>query len=250
MKYDPEQHHRRSIRLQGYDYAQEGAYFVTIVTQDRPSLFGEIVDEKMRLNDGGATLERWWFELNHKFRTVETDEFVIMPNHFHGIIVMVDVPVGADLCVGPNPEGTHAGVPLPTDRTGEQYATHLGAGVTANVSTTDQGPRRRIRRGAPMCAPGGVAGEAGFAPGRAPLPTIIQWFKTMTTNEYMRGVKTQGWTPFRGQLWQRNYYEHVVRDEESLNQIRQYILDNPARWEFDRENPAATAPEPAEAWRL
>ena len=72
----------------------------------------------------------------------------------------------------------------------------------------------------------------------------------MTTNEYMRGVKTQGWTPFRGQLWQRNYYEHVVRDEESLNQIRQYILDNPARWEFDRENPAATAPEPAEAWRV
>jgi len=256
MKYDPEQHHRRSIRLQGYDYAQEGAYFVTIVTQDRPSLFGEIVDEKMRLNDGGATLERWWIELNNKFRTLETDEFVIMPNHFHGIIVIADV--GADLRVGPVGKGAHIGAPLQRP---PQPTTRTGAGVNPDVHPAHQGthagvplqgthPVRPVaRRGAPMCAPGGVAGEAGFAHGRAPLPTIIQWFKTMTTNEYMRGVKTQGWTPFRGQLWQRNYYEHVVRDEESLNRIRQYILDNPASWEFDRENPAATSLEPENAWR-
>ena len=78
---------------------------------------------------------------------------------------------------------------------------------------------------------------------------MVQWFKTMTTNEYMRGIKTFGWTPFRGRLWQRNYYEHIVRDEVSLNRIRQYILDNPARWEFDRENPAATAPELEVTWR-
>jgi len=71
----------------------------------------------------------------------------------------------------------------------------------------------------------------------------------MTTNEYMRGIKTFEWTPFRGRLWQRNYYEHIVRDEESLNRIRRYILDNPARWEFDRENPAATTPDLEDAWR-
>jgi len=99
MKYDPEKHHRRSVRLKGYDYAQSGAYFITVAAQDRTCLFGEIVDGGTRLNDAGAMVERWWFELNNKFRTVETDEFVIMPNHFHGIVVIADGPVGADTCV-------------------------------------------------------------------------------------------------------------------------------------------------------
>ena len=214
MKYDPEKHHRRSVRLNGYDYGQSGAYFVTVCAQDRQCLFGEIVDGEIRLNDAGRMIERWWFQLDHKFSTVETDEFVIMPNHFHGIVVIADVPVGADLCVGPVPhvgpdsEGAHAGAPLR----------------------------------APVFPPQNASKPA-------PLPTVVQWFKTMTTNEYIRGVKTLGWTLFRGQLWQRNYYEHIVRDEESLNRIRRYILDNPARWTFDRENPAATAPDLEDAWR-
>lgn len=72
----------------------------------------------------------------------------------------------------------------------------------------------------------------------------------MTTNEYLRGVKTSGWAPFQGRLWQRNYYEHVIRDEASLNHIREYILNNPAEWAIDRENPAATAAEPPEIWQL
>ena len=71
----------------------------------------------------------------------------------------------------------------------------------------------------------------------------------MTTNEYIRGVKRSGWPPFRERLWQRNYYEHIIRDENSLNRIRQYIVDNPIRWDIDRENPAPITPEPKEAWR-
>jgi len=222
MKRKVEKQHRRSIRLKGYDYANSGAYFVTIVTQGRACLFGEIVNAETRLNDAGSVIERWWFELNNKFRTVETDDFVIMPNHFHGIVV---IPVGADLCVGPLGKGTHAGVPL--------QGTH---------------PVRPVApRGASMCAP--VLAPKN-ATQRAPLPAIVQWFKTMTTNEYLRGVKTSGWAPFQGQLWQRNYYEHVIRDEESLNRIREYILNNPAQWAFDPENPAATAAEPPDLWRL
>ena len=76
-----------------------------------------------------------------------------------------------------------------------------------------------------------------------PLPTVVQWFKTMTTNEYVRGIKRLRWVPFQGRLWQRNYYEHILRDEESLERVRQYITDNPARWTSDRENPWATAPD-------
>jgi putative transposase len=118
MKYDPEKYRRRSIRLKGYDYGQAGAYFVTVCTQGRACLFGNVAEGQMRLNDAGRMIERWWFELNRKFTTIETDEFVVMPNHVHGIVVS---PVGADLRVGPGSkgahtahQGTHVGVPLPT----------------------------------------------------------------------------------------------------------------------------------------
>ena len=193
MKNQPLQQRRRSIRLKGFDYSEPGAYFVTIVTKDRSCRFGEIVDGQMKTNSAGKATARWWLELMRKFTTIETDEFVVMPNHCHGIIVIRDPVVGADLCVGP-----------PNIRTGA----HVGA----------------------------------------PLHRIVQWFKTMTTNEYMRGVKALAWPAFRGQLWQRSYYEHVIRGEESMNRIRQYIIDNPARWAFDRENPAATAVEPDAAY--
>ena len=193
MKNQPLQQRRRSIRLKGFDYSEPGAYFVTIVTHDRSCLFGEIVDDQMELNSAGEAVTRWWSQLTRKFTTVETDAFIVMPNHCHGIIVITDL-VGADLCVGPP----------------------------------------NIRAGA----------HAG-----APLPKMMQWFKTMTTNEYMRGVKALGWQPFRGELWQRNYYEHIVRNDESLNRIREYIVNNPIRWDVDRENPAVITPEPENAWR-
>lgn len=179
---------RRPNRLKGFNYAEPGAYFVTIITQDRTCLFGEINNGVMQINKAGQAIKPWWFELKQKFSTVETDEFVIMPNHLHGIVVITEGIVGADLRVGP-----------PVERTGA----HTGA----------------------------------------PLPTIIQWFKTMTTNEYIRGVKTLGWPMIRGQLWQRSYYDHIIRDADSLHRIRQYIVDNPARWAFDRENPEITTLE-------
>ena len=81
------------------------------------------------------------------------------------------------------------------------------------------------------------------------VPDVVHRFKTLTTKRYADGVKRSGWMPFAGRLWQRNYYEHIVRNEESLNRIRDYILNNPARWSFDRENPAAEAPEPEDPWR-
>ena len=86
MKYEPAKHHRRSIRLKKYDYAQAGTYFVTICTQDRECLFGDVVDGEMRLNDAGCMIQKWWHESAEKFKNIELDEFVIMPNHFHGII--------------------------------------------------------------------------------------------------------------------------------------------------------------------
>jgi len=182
-RYDPGEHHRRSIRLKGYDYSQAGAYFVTVCTQGRVCLFGGVVEGEMRVNVAGRMVEKWWAELSNKFPNVETDEYNVMPNHFHGIVVIV----GADLRVCPEPTGAHD----------EITGAHTGA----------------------------------------PLPEIVQWFKTMTTNEYIRGVKTSRWPLCPGRLWQRNYYEHIIRNEESLNRIREYIANNPLQWEVDRENP-------------
>ncbi len=180
MPYDPNKHHRRSIRLKGYDYSQAGAYFVTMCVQRRELLF--VTDDVIDM------IQRWWDKLPEKFPGVETDAFVIMPNHTHGIIVVT---------------GEHVGSP-------RQSAQSVGVDPRVNPAPT--------------------------------LGEMIQWFKTMTTNEYIRGVKTLNWTPFPGKLWQRNYYEHIIRSEIELNAIRQYIINNPLKWEQDRDNPIKIRP--------
>ena len=105
MKYSPEIHHRRSIRLKGYDYSPAGLYFITLCTQDSLHLFGKIENEKMDLNDSGIMIEKWWNKLKNRFPKIELDEFIVMPNHFHGIIQINNTnttPVGADLRVCPD----------------------------------------------------------------------------------------------------------------------------------------------------
>lgn len=198
MKYNPAIHHRRSIRLKEYDYSQTGAYFITACTQNRECMFGEIEDGKMRLNEAGLMVLHWYDKLENKFTGVQRDEFVCMPNHIHFIINLV----GADPCVCPNsPVGADPCVcPNPNSNPGQNPGRTHGSAPTGHIN----------------------------------IPTIVQWFKTMTTNEYIRGVKQNGWRPFPGKLWQRNYWERVLRDETELNTIREYINNNPARWELDK----------------
>jgi REP element-mobilizing transposase RayT len=201
-------HHRKNIRLQGYDYSQAGGYYVTIVMPERECLFGEIVGEEMILNEAGKMVEKWWNVLPDKFPSVTADAFVVMPNHFHGIIF---ITVGADLRVGPgsvemgdgSEKGEHVGSPLQDDGMDNQMGAHTGA---------------------PLPQP------------NAPLSQIVQWFKTMTTNEYIRGVKQLHWMPFIGKLWQRNYYEHIIRNEGDYERIFNYIATNPSNWAEDEEN--------------
>jgi len=178
---------RRSIRLKGYDYSQPGAYFITIVTQDRVCLFGVVVDGEMRLNEWGEIARQCWFDIPAHFPDAALDECVVMPNHIHGVIVLVDSPVGA----------THES-PLPT---------------------RPRGPKRQS------------------------IASIVGSSKSAVSKRINHHRGTPG-----APVWQRNYYEHITRNEQSLNRIRQYIADNPQRWAFDRENPAALAPEPEDAW--
>ncbi|BDC98538.1 transposase [Persicobacter psychrovividus] len=157
--------HRKSLRLKGFDYSNQGLYFVTINTNKHHSLFGKIQNEKMVLNSAGIMVERWYFELENKFESIKCLSMVVMPNHFHCIIQIIDYP-------------------------------HINK--------------------------------------KATLGRVIQWFKTMTTNEYIRRVKGLGWTPFDKKLWHWNYWEHIIRNDQAFDEIENYILTNPTRWESDR----------------
>jgi putative transposase len=267
----PSPQRRKNLRLPDFDYAMPGAYFVTTCAQDRRLLFDPAPIREM--------IQAWWDRLPWKFPNVETDEFVIMPNHIHGIIVLTDTAgpsgghagpplpdpadaVQADPCVGPDiphPTGGHIGPPLlghagdvQADPCVGPNAAHPPGGHAGPPLPGHAGDVRADPCVGPNAAhpPGGHAGPPlpGNAaegvrgdPRVAPLPRLIQWFKTMTTNEYIRGVKNLGWTPFPGRLWQRNYYEHVIRDDDEWNATRNYIRENPAQWESDRENPTSPA---------
>jgi len=192
MKYNPDKHHRHSIRLKGYDYAQAAAYFVTIVVQGCACLFGEVADGIMRANNAGRMVNREWLALPARFTGVRLDAFVVMPNHCHGII-RIGASVGATLVVAPDPDGV---------------------------------------------APDSRAGTSPAPTARRTLGDIVGAFKSITTHAYIQGVKQCGWTPFPGRLWQRNYFDHTIRDGASLGRIREYIVNNPMQCEMDRENPA------------
>ncbi len=177
---------RRSIRLKGYDYSQSGIYVVTLCIQERHCLFGSITHETMILNDAGKMIDEQWLQLQERFALIQLDEYVIMPNHFHGIII-----VGAGLV--PAREAT----------------------ATANFYGRVQGP--------PLQNPH--------------LSQIVGAFKSITTHQYILGVKNQQWKPFNGKLWQRNYYEHIIRNEESFFSAKEYIMCNPQNWKTDKMNP-------------
>ena len=159
MKYNPDIHHRRSIRLKRYDYSSNGAYFITVCTQNRVCLLGGIEQGEMILNDAGKMVQNIWDEIPEYYDCIEIDTFQIMPNHIHGIIVI--------------------------------FQTKLS------------------------------------------LPDVVHRFKTLTTKKYIDGVKQYHWQPFDKKLWQRNYYEHIIRDEQSLHKIQEYIMNNPRDWERD-----------------
>ncbi len=125
MKYNPEIHHRRSIRLKGYDYSQVRAYFVTICTQNRIGVFGDIVAGEMVLNDAGRMAEKWYRELENKFPDIKYDEYVIMPNHIHGIIQNI----GADLRVCPDDDPDEYAEHAQGEHTGSPCATACGTMV-------------------------------------------------------------------------------------------------------------------------
>ena len=222
VMYDPDIHHRRSIRLRGYDYSQAGMYFVTVCTQGRLCLFGDIADGVMKLNAAGLMIEHWYFDLKNKFPDIQCGKFVCMPNHVHAIVTSV----GADPCVRPDLPVQTGQIQTGQIQTGQTQTGQIQTGQIQTGQThtgqthTGQTHTGQTHRSAPT--------GAGTS-----LSRVVQWFKTMSTNEYIRGVEQNGWQPFSAKLWQRNYYEHIIRDEDSYLKIAEYIQTNPQRWQED-----------------
>ena len=179
MVFNPDIHHRRSIRLPDYDYSGDGAYFVTLCAHERECLFGEAGDGRVVMNPHGRIVLEAWLDIPRHYPQVFLDEFVVMPNHMHGIIV-INNPVGAQFIA---PESADA---------------------------MNQG-----------------------AMNRAPtVGAIVRAFKARCTHAINQSRHTPG-VP----VWQRNYYERVIRDDGEWDGIRQYIAENPTRWEEDPNRP-------------
>lgn len=203
MSYNPDIHHRRSIRLREFDYRNAGAYFITICAFQRECLFGDVVDGEMRLNGFGLAAEACWRAITNHFPNVQLDEFVIMPNHFHAILditesigAMVGAKQGSSASPGYGDNGNNAGDCIKGEA-GESFASPLRDGT--------------------------VSGSLG---------AVIQNFKSVSTRKINKMRNNPGCL-----VWQRNYYEHVIRNEDDLANIRQYIANNPLKWDLDENNP-------------
>ncbi|MBI4598780.1 transposase [Candidatus Uhrbacteria bacterium] len=170
---------RKRLRLEGYDYSQDGYYFVTACVEAKICCFGDIKDGKMVLNPYGQIVDTQWEWLGEQYPYVELDAFVVMPNHIHGILAINTFHNVGD---------------------GRDHPPHLVSQL-------------KIK----------------------PLPELMGAFK-MTSSKL---IHQSGLKSF---LWQRSFYDHVVRDERALNRIREYIHLNPMQWEFDRNYDGQDAP--------
>jgi len=170
-------YHRKSIRLKDYDYSSKGHYSITMCTKNGECLFGEIIDGQMRVNEFGEIVKNEWLKTPQVRSNVKSGEFIVMPNHMHGIICIVDDGRG-----------------------------------TAHRALTLESFGRPV--------PGSI-------------PTVIRSFKSAVTKH----INELRHTP-RSPIWQRGYYDHIIRDEMDLNRIREYIQNNPLAWDEDENNPS------------
>ncbi len=192
MKYDPQIHHRRSIRLKGYDYSQAGAYFITICCQDRACLFGKIADGRMVLNDAGKIANECWLQIPEHFPKVILHEHIVMPNHVHGIIEL-----DSTVTVGVQNDAGDVGVQDFEPLRGQNFE-----------------PQRRRQNEFQKIIPRSIG-------------SIIRGYKIGVTKWFRNNTEIQI-------VWQRNYYEHILRNERSYQIISNYIIDNPAKWNADK----------------
>ena len=210
MKYDPQKHHRRSIRLKGYDYHDAGAYFVTICTKNRICLLDDPIIKGI-VNDVWVALPLW-------FPSIILDEFMVMPNHIHLILWLTNV--GVSLADTPNADTL---APNANDKKWVEINEN-------DIRAVKNGTGAHKNRTRASLVP--TAEKINLKP---TLGDVVGEFKSLVFKVYLDWIKIHD-TSRRAKFWQGNYYEHIIRNERELNAIRQYIIDNPKNWDLDRDN--------------
>lgn len=199
MPYNPNIHHRRSIRLKGYDYSQAGLYFITMCCENRICRFGIIENGEMILNEFGEIAYKEWIKLTERFTNFELDVFQIMPNHMHGIIVLNNVGAGF--------------TPAQNDSVAQND----------DNDTQNDNPQNEMKN------------DDDIRAGASPAPTIsdiVGAYKSLVANGCLEIYKLKNET--MGKFWQRNYHEHIIRNEQSYQTISNYIIYNPGKWNEDK----------------
>jgi putative transposase len=226
--------HRRSIRLDGYDYASAGAYFVTICTQDRACVFGDVVDGEMRANAAGQIVREELARTPMIRPEMQIDAWVVMPNHIHVVVRIVGAygnTPGNGARAGAGDAGAHidtgAYIDTPVQGAGGDAPARGGRNDRAYINTPVQGAQGN----APVQGPQGAKSGRAFRSPSHTIGAMVRGFKSATTAR----INTLRGTP-GVPVWQRNYYESIIRDEDSLNRVRAYVSANPARWLTDRDN--------------
>ncbi|RLZ09715.1 transposase [Faecalibacter macacae] len=217
-QYNPYKHHRKSIRLVGYDYSQAGLYFVTLVCQDRAHLFGDIKDGIMYLNEFGQIAVDEWLHTQEVRDNVVLHEYVVMPNHIHGIIE-IQYPKESSNIVSAfkSPSQTIGaivrGYKIATIKRIKKIVKRTEE--SKGVDSKGEDSKGEDSKGVDS------KGELQFAPTATTVPTA-------TTREIIKSLDYK--------IWQRNYYEHIIRDEKAYINISNYIIENPKRWINDEYN--------------
>ncbi|HEX9956930.1 MAG TPA: hypothetical protein VGA96_06735 [Fibrella sp.] len=241
---------RQSIRLDEYDYAGEGAYFITVCTQHKQHRFGYIADGAMHLNEAGHMIAERILAIPAKFPGVQIDAYVVMPNHIHFIVSLLGTNrtggSGLYRYSGPNSShvgAAHRGRPL-SDRQGRESSdTNIPGNIDASIPD-DNVPGYKNVGGPVSPKAGGHDGPPLHVNDPMVVKTsdgnltrlsdVVGWFKAGTTNYYIKGVKAGRYPVFDKRLWQRNYYEHIIRTEAAYTLIDEYIRTNPERWAEDK----------------
>jgi putative transposase len=200
-KYNPNIHHRRSIRLKGYDYSQAGLYFITICCQDRAHLFGEIINGEMNLNFYGQIAYEEWLKTEQIRDNCTLHEFIIMPNHIHGIIEI-------SFKKGENEGNGKFQSPSQT----------IGSFIRGFKIATIKKIKEKIINS-------GGTGESRFAQNRIDISGF---------SGELRFAPTEKIKKLNFKIWQRNYYENIIRDHQAYQNISNYIINNPAKWAEDK----------------
>ncbi len=216
---------RKSIRLKGWDYRNPGLYFVTICTKDRRHHFGEIRDGIMGLSVPGCVTNYYWNEIIDQFHSVKLDEYIVMPNHIHGIVgITRRVAIHGDRNDNGGRNDTDG---KNIDKNGQPDAVNRVPTEQTDVgSPIHRDPVHNKQKNA-----GGATGKHNPMLYKTHLGKIIRWYKGRCTFE----IRKRNYFHF---VWQSRFHDHIIRNEKELNRIRRYISDNPMRWQVDRENKA------------